>query len=136
MVIVTSAVMPARTSAGAFESETMTAYDTTPPVVLPTAVGAIAVTLPSTVASTAAIETVARLPDGHRREVALDDVGRDLERLGVDDDRVTRRGVEPGDDVDGRHDAVDRGGQGRELDLGLAGRHASCVALETCVSAL
>ena len=81
MVIVTSAVMPARTAAGTFASATVTAYDTTPPgACCPTAVGAIAVTVPSTVASTAAIETDARLPDRHRREVALDDVGRDLER--------------------------------------------------------
>ena len=42
----------------------------------------------------------------------------------------------PFDDVDGRDDAVDRGGQGGELDLGLRGRRASCAALETWVSAL
>ena len=62
MVIVTSAVIPARTVAGTLVSETVTGYETTLPVELPVVVGAIAVTVPSTVAVTAVIETVAACP--------------------------------------------------------------------------
>ena len=102
IVIVTSAVIPARTVAGTSLSETVTGYETTPPVVSPVAVGAIAVTLPVTCAPTAPIETVAGLPDGHRREVALDDVGGDLVGRRGDDDRVAGRGLEALDDVDRR----------------------------------
>ena len=79
MVIVTSAVIPARTVAGTSVSETVTAYETTPSGRAAGRVGAIAVTVPVDVASTAAIVTVGGLADGHRGEVALDDVGRDLE---------------------------------------------------------
>ncbi len=62
IVIVTSEVIPTRTMAGGFWSETVTAYVTTPPVVLPVVVGAMAVTLPGTTASTAPIETEAACP--------------------------------------------------------------------------
>src|SRR5262245_52418690 len=54
--------MPARIAAGGFLISTVTAYDTTLPLVLPTAVGAIAVTVPSRSASTAATDTAAACP--------------------------------------------------------------------------
>ena len=62
MVMVTSAVMPARTVAGTWSSETVTGYDTTLPLVLPVVVGAMAVTLPFTCAPTAPMETEAGWP--------------------------------------------------------------------------
>ena len=132
-MIVTSAVIPARTVAGTFSSETVTAYETTPPVVSPAAVGAIAVTVPVTFASTAPIAIDAVCPTFIAVEVALDHVGRDLERRGVDDDRVAGRRIEPRDDVDLGDDAVDRGGQGGELRSGSSGRRASRVRPTSCV---
>ena len=62
-------------------SATVTAYDTTLPLVLAgVAVGAIAVTVPVTLRVDRADRDGRGLADAIDGEVALDDVGRDLER--------------------------------------------------------
>ena len=61
-MIVTLAVIPARTVGGTLVNVTVTGYETTLPVVLPVVVGRSRSTLPSTEAPTAVIETVAAWP--------------------------------------------------------------------------
>ncbi len=57
------------------------------------------------------------LADGDLGDIALDDLGGDLVGGPVDDDRIAGRGVEAGDDVDRRNDAVDRRRERCEADL-------------------
>jgi len=64
------------------------------------------------------IETVAACPTAIDARSLSTTSGRHLVGRRVDDDGVSGRGIETGYDVDRGDDAVDRGGQGRELDLG------------------
>ena len=86
IVIVTSALIPDRTVAGAFVSATVTAYETTPLLLVAVlATGEIEVTVPVDGRVDRRDGDGGRLAELEGVQVALDDVGRDLQR------RTTRR---------------------------------------------
>ena len=119
MVIVTSALMPGAQRRGRVGEGHDDRVGHDAELLSAPATGEIEATVPSMVGVDRVDRDRGRLTDLDVGQVALDDVGRDLEPGAVDDDGGARRGVEPGGDVDRRDDAGDRCRDRGGLDLGL-----------------